>query len=660
MKRGKTIDLIILAVAVLLTGALLAGCGNAKKEAGPSPTPVTEAATVGVDVCLNCHTVQSSAWLDSRHANDNSSPTYSQATSACISCHDPLGDGQRVANLAPAVGCESCHGGGGQHYGLGPIAMTRLAADTNGSGQYNTCTICHELATPFHTGSTDRVITDTHYDDPATAALEGYNLTRMSEKACSNCHNPHSADITINQQWRNSGHGNLAADPWSHYDWKTTARAACQRCHTTTGVTNFANNQAAYDANYDTTPDTANDYSHLTGSQLEVLYCNGCHVNYSGGMRNPGPITANYNVFISGVKYVDELYAYPDVSKSNVCMGCHTGRESGESIKQLNVDGQPGVADFSNLSFINSHYLTAGGTVFTATGYEFTGPSYANPSSYQHDKIGSSAAPNTGTSGPCAGCHMSTAEKHLFLPVTRDVNGTITAVTSTVCTQCHPGGEALAMSPAMLENQKLLIHDALEALLRQLDARGYYFRNAHPYFYQPRTTTGTVSVTNGSTTVTGTGVNWSTVVAGGTTPDYFKVNRDGTYYKITAVGASTITLETAYTGATLAGVGYSIIRSGSGGGVKNWLTSGDTLNDGSVTGKNNMGAAFNYNVLEHDPGAFAHNRYYSKRLIYDAIDWLDGNTLNDSVSATLNALDATDHPYKATAISYLLVGGGRP
>ena len=73
-----------------------------------------------------------------------------------------------------------------------------------------------------------------------------------------------------------------------------------------------------------------------------------------------------------------------------------------------------------------------------------------------------------------------------------------------------------------------------------------------------------------------------------------------------------------------------------------------------------MGAAFNYNVLEHDPGAFAHNRYYSKRLIYDAIDWLDGNTLNDSVSATLNALDATDHPYKATAISYLLVGGGRP
>jgi hypothetical protein len=317
--------------------------------------------------------------------------------------------------------------------------------------------------------------------------------------------------------------------------------------------------------------------------------------------------------------------------------------------------------NFTNLSFINSHYLTAGGTVFTATGYEYSTKSYANPASYKHDQIGTAGAPGTGTAGPCAGCHMSAPESHLFLPVTRDASGTITAVTSPVCStaSCHPGGEALGMSPSMLENQKALLHDALEALLRQLDVRGYYFRNAHPYFYVPRVTAGTVAITSNTATVTGTGTTWlSAGIVIGASGDQFKVNLEGTYYTIASVDSDTqLTLSAAYTGPTVTTATYSIIRTT---GVTSWLTTGDADTTGATTGKNNMGAAFNYNLLEHDPGAFAHNRYYSKRLIYDAIDWLDDNILNDSVSATLNALNATEHPYKANAISYLLVSGGRP
>jgi hypothetical protein len=51
-----------------------------------------------------------------------------------------------------------------------------------------------------------------------------------------------------------------------------------------------------------------------------------------------------------------------------------------------------------------------------------------------------------------------------------------------------------------------------------------------------------------------------------------------------------------------------------------------------------MGAAFNFNLFEHDPGAYAHNRYFVKRLIYDSIDWLDDNQLNFSVGTTLNCI----------------------
>ncbi len=41
-----------------------------------------------------------------------------------------------------------------------------------------------------------------------------------------------------------------------------------------------------------------------------------------------------------------------------------------------------------------------------------------------------------------------------------------------------------------------------------------------------------------------------------------------------------------------------------------------------------MDAGFNYNMLYHGPGANAHNRYFTKRLIFDSIDWLDNNTLD--------------------------------
>ena len=64
------------------------------------------------------------------------------------------------------------------------------------------------------------------------------------------------------------------------------------------------------------------------------------------------------------------------------------------------------------------------------------------------------------------------------------------------------------------------------------------------------------------------------------------------------------------------------------------------------TGKDRMGAAFNYVMLHHEPGAYAHNRYYTKRLIFDSIDYLDpaGSLDGQLSSAYIN---------NATAFSYL-------
>lgn len=44
--------------------------------------------------------------------------------------------------------------------------------------------------------------------------------------------------------------------------------------------------------------------------------------------------------------------------------------------------------------------------------------------------------------------------------------------------------------------------------------------------------------------------------------------------------------------------------------------------------KDAMGAAFNYNLIDHDPGAYAHNKAYALKLIADSIDFLADGTVD--------------------------------
>jgi hypothetical protein len=88
--------------------------------------------------------------------------------------------------------------------------------------------------------------------------------------------------------------------------------------------------------------------------------------------------------------------------------------------------------------------------------------------------------------------------------------------------------------------------------------------------------------------------------------------------------------------------------------VKDWTRGG------TVDGRKLMGACFNLNLLTRDPAAYAHARSYSRRLVYDSIDFLDDGKLNLSVSATavnsgLKLADGTPAFFKDTQ-AYNLVG----
>jgi hypothetical protein len=803
MKRFRGIFITGFA-ALLLLPLVFYSCGSSKKDTAKAVTEtVTDVASttnkVGFTACFRCHADTSTGfntvfgnsligtgekgWLNSGHINVNNSPAYtdSKYATSCNTCHDPIGDGKLVETFyidlaanpnwfvnAPIVSCESCHGAGSNHYGVGPIPYpepdasrcgtchdkdfphTNVEADNihddysasphatsinehaydgdsttdvrgkcsrchtdegarryinlvNGtdaysvigtvmgdkpvvsnatavqcrtchephnvnrllgrsvkdyatftgygwSDQFITCTSCHQLltssATPtlldetYHApvdsagttvnayGAWDEVIADTHFDDTATTdVIEGYVIdpsathfdgakNNTNSGACLDCHNPHDADTTNHEQWAESAHGGEIAtlkatavtaasatdatdavkaavytagvtngtgkgQAWVHYDFKDATRQACQRCHTSTGFRNFANDPANYD-------ETANTFI-ASGGEKEMLYCWACHTDNVGTLRNPGTMTASALPYESNLDTVSTATPTPtrisligDIDGSNLCIACHSGRVSGQEIKDATDIAK-------NFGSFNSHYLAAGGSLYRTTGYEYATDSdgaalsYENASYYGHIKIGSSDADGTGSNGPCVGCHMSNnTEGHTFMPFIKDATtGAVTSIETTTCgvTGCHEAGGDYAMTAATLTTEEEEYTESLEALKAQLATKGIYHGSGYPYFF---------SVSDSASQSFGT----------------------------------------AYAA---------------------WAD------------KDTLGSAYNLNLLMHEPGGFAHNRYYVKRLIYDSIDWLDNGSMDGSVSATLDSATHSSADYQAGAKIYLISSsGGRP
>lgn len=303
-----------------------------------------------------------------------------------------------------------------------------------------------------------------------------------------------------------------------------------------------------------------------TSKTRDVLTCIACHTDISSGaLRTNLPIQP----------YTDDTYTNPDVGiKSNLCIKCHSGTQSGRSIKAKVAAG----ADFTNLAFIGSHSAAAAGILFKSIGYEFSGQNYSNKWHFKHDQIGISNFTaynyNTGSNGPCVGCHMSSSNKHTFSPLTKDTGGVVTAVISTSCAGCHTGPAYL--DAGRMNSRETKFAATLLALQKALETKNIYYADTAPYFFN---------------------------------------------------------------------------------------SSGDTNAGNAVTNWGNadtMGAAFNFNLLRHEPGAYAHNMIYAKRLIYDSIDFLDNGAFDNSVSVTINNLSDMNATQKTAATGYLTPTGTRP
>lgn len=506
--------------ASLLLTTALTGCSSDTKEGAVVATKVNE----------------STCYASACHGDQRS-----QVTGVAIT--DEFRNSKHFQTAG--VGCQDCHGGGSLHHGKGPIPYPN--PDSAGI-----CVNCH----------TSAILGSPHFNNLTSVATpDGVRypaafINDRNTNNCRNCHNPHSTAKTINGQaiyadYAKSAHGDVNGEGWIHYKWKNPDRASCQRCHTTTGLI----------ANLNGTTAT------FFGGNNQVLDCGGCHTNYNFSTANLRSVGAVTNPGFTNVTSIH----FPDAGESNICLKCHVGREAGESIKQSKA--------FKNFtgttSFINSHYLTAGGVVYAKTGYEFAGRDYTDFGAHKNaDSV------TTVGEGACVACHMNTSTSHKFLPVTKDTNGVVTAVVSNACAFCHGVGSP---TPAFLEGEKAGLAAATEALKAGLATQSIFFANTNPYFFKTATSTA---------------------------------------------------------------------RSNA---VTKWAKFSPADNN---TGRNTMGAAFNLNMVLHDPGAYAHNKVYVQRLIYDSIDWINDGVLNDDVVATINASTLTAQQ-KTDAIAYLN-GGVRP
>jgi hypothetical protein len=570
-----------LLVSALVWGCGSSGSGGSQVTGEPRPEDIR---TLGITNCAICHgaSPKTRDWIESRHANQNRVPDTTNMI--CLACHDQLDDGLRMEQAfgvlypdvvnANVVGCESCHGGGSVHRGIGPIPFP-----IPGPGQ---CGQCHGIEEAlFHGTTANRIINDTHFDNPETSfldgttnvAIEGYVVNTADQRGCQVCHfDGHRLDLARNLEWARSAHGGRILDvkdaattvpdriaaavtdevasAWTHYNWDQTTgtgnRATCQRCHTATGVANFLTSSTDYNP-------ANNDFSYLAGwtpetgsPQNEMLYCWGCHTGEgTSALRNPGALTLDFE-FLEGPEQqpsgVRNFVVLPDKGQSNVCGACHSGRGNDTSIRDsyATAAARPEPQQRTLSPRFAGHYAPTAGSLYAEivhTGFEFAGRDYAPRDFFAHDEIEvSGASPETGD-GPCVACHMAGAVDHTFEAVDRNEAGLITAIRNqNLCDECHGG----VVNAAFLNTRKAAF-EAARSILNDY-------------------------VTN-------------------TTQNYLNLD----------------------------------------------ITASGNLNTATL-GLNDYGAFQNSIYMREEPCIYVHNRIYGRRLIFDSIDWLDNGVLNGTIS----------------------------
>jgi hypothetical protein len=697
-------------------------------------------ASGGIGECYSCHAEGEdifSKWLHGPHGNyegeyhaDNGInnegfPSFGYnglgSDPACTTiCHDQIGDGENLAAYyadsgltflgivnRPVISCESCHGSGDNHYGIGPIPYPVPGADM--------CGQCHnDQLDQVGTHMTYHPESDNIYSDyqasPHANSINSHNYESGStsdvQARCSKCHSDEGARLYKDKQF---GHDQLESEiPDTEPPVVNAGVIQCRTCHD-------AHNPGAL--LLPASGNASSEYQTCTNCHQYILDINneddGYHgpkspYSWSGYVVGVGTFDGGRTIYDSHFDdaTTDDIEGYVvDPSSSRSCRDCHNQHNADTTI---NVDW----ANSAHSGFIlqtakdpTTHKYTVTDTEGPAfVHYDFKGSdrlacqrchTSTGFKNFSEDPLTYDPANNVFIATDkqreliyCWACHSSNAGDLRDPGVFADVStysepaARISAVPdlggSNICMSCHSGngsGQNVKDADFATEisgqnfggfNSHYLAAGGILFRTIGYEFAGQDYSNILAFAHDQIGTTGDPDMGNngpcaGCHMKTSNSHTLHNVLKSGTTVT------DITAYnsicsKCHADKASLITtLNNHYTGynealdviSTLLAALPTPIYYGPG--YPYFFRQAPYIFPNAFTtwpDKDTLGAAFNLNLLKHLPGAYAHNHVYTQRLIYDTIDFLDDGVV-DQVSVIATLASAPD------ALAYL-GGGPRP
>lgn len=760
--------ILVLVFAVLLS-ATFWGCSSNRDSSDRQVTgdelgndPVTGVAFVGATTCIGCH--EGFSWSSQEVADYlagehviHSEHIAADADPECLGCHDPIGDGPALESLIDeadvpagglaAVGCENCHGAGGDHFGVGPIPVSRPSIDECGkchgalpeshlafhpeadniapnfklsqhfdaslrnspicsrchtdegaklykdvttrdqlmtvvlsvesnekiqcrtchnphnaggllfedvesrgnviaTAEYATCTSCHmsdkaavvasedvdedgnllpdfdQTELMYHETVYYRVLTDTHYDDPETTdTIEGYVVDPLSDRACRDCHNIHTVEEiradddsrnfsnTINDQWSKSAHGGFIGEiklavaefygdalddvpPGLDKNRTIEQMIAIKEA----GVTD---EEAAAWSHYDW--DATTEFDVDDGIVNDRASCQMCHT--ATGAKNFLSDPENYDPLNNDFSHLDgwDLDGGPNgetVSSGQnellYCWGCHSDnagglRNPGAIPRPYAVGGtQVVIPDIGNSNIcVNCH-----GARGNMEEYEL-----AEDPATDMSALAPGFGPGTKN---VTEAHYLVAAATLFSEDTRIGYEYAGQDYSNVGFFGHDGIGLNEDDPESGAGPCVRCHMEVD-------------EDSHLFKVVDKDADGVITAIRTQATCNECHADPFVMDA-----EILEEEAEGYHEALDILEVALADNGVIFT------AGYPYFSADS------WVNEGI------------FGAAHNFNYLHHEPGGYAHNRFYVKRLIFDSVDWLDNGVLDDTIT-----IDAVTYPEAA-------------
>jgi len=248
------------------------------------------------------------------------------------------------------------------------------------------------------------------------------------------------------------GHFNRSGDAFHDWDKEKEIPAVCAKCHGAEKIPEYLREGKVTPA-----PHVKNGFA-----------CTNCHADMLTYARHK----------VVNVKFASGVTIDTGNNDSNLCMTCHQGNESTNSVNKA-IAGKPLDTPDPKLNFIHVHYFPAGATQYGTEakgGYEYEGKKYAGRFAHMPNVSSCTGChqPHTGEVkiDRCGGCHDGIKQVADLANIRMSTRGDFDG---------NGKEEGLARE---IENLKAELYVAIQTYAKNVGGKPLAFtRVAYPYWY---------------------------------------------------------------------------------------------------------------------------------------------------------------------------------